>query len=287
MPMPSYKLDKGIRNRQDLAASVAQSIGATNLTLGRDLDPRFGFDIPGLDLPQGKEAVEQILQAVFAKANGELARLLQDVRTKSAAGQLGTAQNGSTNKLLMRAIQCAVKQYMLQAELGNLALSDELTGVYNRRGFLALAERQLKLGHRSGRAILVFFADVDGLKQINDKFGHKEGDLALVRAAQVLEKTFRDSDVIARFGGDEFAVLALEVSGHSESTIRARLDRNLKELNARDSRYTLSISLGAARFDPTSPRSPASIEQLMIRADEAMYEEKRLRSKPFLVTGAD
>jgi diguanylate cyclase (GGDEF)-like protein len=285
--MPSCKLDKGIRNRQDLAASVTQSIGTTNLSLGMDPDPHFGFDIPALDLPQGKEAVEQILQAVFAKANGELARLLQDVRTKSAAGQLGTAQNGSTNKLLMRAIQCAVKQYMLQAELGSLALSDELTGVYNRRGFLALAERQLKLGRRSGRAILVFFADVDGLKQINDKFGHKEGDLALVHAAQVLEKTFRDSDVIARFGGDEFAVLALEVSGHSESTIRARLDRNLKELNARYSRCTLSISLGAARFDPTSPRSPASIEQLMIRADEAMYEEKRLRSKPVLVTRAD
>ncbi len=287
MPMPSYKLDKGIRNRLDLAASVAQSIGATNLSLGMDPDPHFGFDIPAMDLPRGKEAVEQILQAVFAKANGELAKLLQDVRTKSAAGQLGTAQNGSTNKLLMRAVQCAVKQYMLQAELGSLALSDELTGLYNRRGFLALAERQLKLGRRSGRAILVFFADVDGLKQINDKFGHAEGDLALVHAAQVLEKTFRDSDVIARFGGDEFAVLALEVSGHSESTIRARLDRNLKELNARYSRCTLSISLGAARFDPTSPRSPASIEQLMIRADEAMYEEKRLRSKPVLVTRAD
>jgi diguanylate cyclase (GGDEF)-like protein len=285
--MPSYKLDKGIRSRQDLTASVAQSMGATNLSLGMDPDSHFGFDIPALDLPQGKEAVEQILQAVFAKANGELARLLQDVRTKSVAGQLGTAQNGSANKLLMRAIQCAVKQYMLQAELGSLALSDELTRVYNRRGFLALAERQLKLGRRSGRAILVFFADVDGLKQINDKFGHKEGDLVLVHAAQVLEKTFRDSDVIARFGGDEFAVLALEVSGHSESTIRARLDRNLKELNARHSRCTLSMSLGAARFDPTSPRSPASIEQLMIRADEAMYEEKRLRSKSVLVTRAD
>jgi len=231
--------------------------------------------------------VEQILQTVFAKANGELAKLLQDVRTKSAAGQLGTAQNGSANKLLMRAVQCAVNQYMLQAELGSLALSDELTGVYNRRGFLALAERQLKLGRRSGRAILVFFADVDGLKQINDKFGHKEGDLALVHAAEVLEKTFRDSDVIARFGGDEFAVLALEVSGHSESTIRARLEQNLKELNAKHSRCTLSISLGAVRFDPTNPRSPASIEQLMIRADEAMYEEKRLRSRPFLVTWAD
>jgi len=285
--MPSYKLDKGIRNRLDLAASVAQSIGATNLSLGMDPDPHFGFDIPAMDLPRGKEAVEQILQAVFAKANGELAKLLQDVRTKSAAGQLGTAQNGSTNKLLMRAVQCAVKQYMLQAELGSLALSDELTGVYNRRGFLALAERQLKLGRRSGRAILVFFADVDGLKQINDKFGHKEGDLALVHAAQVLEKTFRDSDIVARFGGDEFAVLALEVSGHSESTIRARLEQNLHELNAQQSRYTLSISLGAMRFDPRSPKSPASIEQLMIQADEAMYEEKRLRSKPCLVARAD
>jgi len=84
--MPSYKLDKGIRNRLDLAASVAQSIGATNLSLGMDSDPHFGFDIPAMDLPRGKEAVEQILQAVFAKANGELAKLLQDVRTKSAAG---------------------------------------------------------------------------------------------------------------------------------------------------------------------------------------------------------
>jgi diguanylate cyclase (GGDEF)-like protein len=287
MPMPSCKLDKGIHSRQDLAASVAQSIGAANLSLGMDPDPHFGFDIPAMDLPRGKEAVELILQTVFAKANGELAKLLQDVRTKSAAGQLGTAQNGSTNKLLMRAVQCAVKQYMLQAELGSLALSDELTGVYNRRGFLALAERQLKLGRRSGRAILVFFADVDGLKQINDKFGHKEGDLALVHAAQVLEKTFRDSDIVARFGGDEFAVLALEVSGHSESTIRARLEQNLHELNAQQSRYTLSISLGAMRFDPRSPKSPASIEQLMIQADEAMYEEKRLRSKPFLVARAD
>ena len=114
-----------------------------------------------------------------------------------------------------------------------------------------------------------------------------DGEAALVHAAEVLEKTFRDSDVIARFGGDEFAVLALEVSGHSESTIRARLKQNLEELNAKRSRCTLSISLGAVRFDPTNPRSPASIEQLMIRADEAMYEEKRLRSKPFLVTRAD
>ena len=266
---------------------VAQSNGAPSLSMGIDLVAHSDFDASALSLPRGNEALNQILETVLAKANVELANLLQDVRTKSAAGLLGTAQDGCTKKLLMRAVQCALKQSMLQAEMGSLALRDELTGVYNRRGFLALAERQLKLGRRSGRAILVFFADVDGLKQINDKFGHAEGDLALVRAAQVLEKTFRDSDVIARFGGDEFAVLALEVSGHSEATIRARLEQNLKELNARHSLYTLSISLGAARFDPASPRSPESIEQLMIRADEGMYEEKRHRSKPFLVAALD
>src|SRR5260370_13530644 len=116
MQMPTYKLEKGIRNRQDLAASVAQTIEATNRSLGMDPDPHFGFDVPALDLPRGKEAVEQILQTVFAKANGELAKLLQDVRTQSATGQLGTAQNGSANKLLMRAVQCAVKQYMLRSE---------------------------------------------------------------------------------------------------------------------------------------------------------------------------
>ena len=287
MPVCSHKLGKGIDWGEDLVTPVAQSNGAPSLSMGIDLVAHSDFDASALSLPRGNEALNQILETVLAKANVELANLLQDVRTKSAAGLLGTTQDGCTKKLLMRAVQCALKQSMLQAELGSLALRDELTGVYNRRGFLALAERQLKLGRRSGRAILVFFADVDGLKQINDKFGHAEGDLALVRAAQVLEKTFRDSDVIARFGGDEFAVLALEVSGDSEATIRARLEQNLKELNERHSLYTLSISLGAARFDPAGPRSPESIGQLMIRADEGMYEEKRHRSKPFLVAALD
>jgi diguanylate cyclase (GGDEF)-like protein len=252
--------------------------------LGLDFESLFPRNAAPLNLAKEKETAGLIPQALSSEANEELARLLQDVRMKCDAALLGTGQSQPISELLMRAIRCAVKQYMLQRELGNLALRDQLTGLYNRRGFLALGEPQLKLGRRSGREILLFFADVDGLKQINDELGHAEGDLALVRAAQVLEKTFRDSDVIARFGGDEFAVLALEVSGHSEATIRARVEQNLKELNARHSRYTLSISLGAVRFDPTSP---TSIEQLMIRADEAMYKEKGRRSKPSLVGARD
>jgi len=165
-----------------------------------------------------------------------------------------------------------VKQYMLRAELSNLALTDELTRLYNRRGFLSLAERQLKLGRRSGREILLFFIDVDGLKRINDSFGHSEGDLALTHTAEVLGKTFRDSDVFSRLGGDEFAALAIEASGHSEGTITARLRQNLETVNTNESRYLLSLSLGVVRFDP---RTTSSIAELMLQADRAMYEAKR------------
>jgi len=181
----------------------------------------------------------------------------------------------------MRAVRCAAKQYMLQAELGNLALTDELTGLYNRRGFMAFAERQLKLGRRSGRGMLLFVMDVDGLKQLNDSFGHFEGDRALKRTADALEETFRDSDVVARLGGDEFAVLAIEASGHSEATIKTRLFECLKSISAEQSRYEISLSLGVARFDPNSR---TSIGELMVKADQAMYEQKRRRPRPLLET---
>jgi diguanylate cyclase (GGDEF)-like protein len=175
----------------------------------------------------------------------------------------------------MRAVRCAAKQSVLLAELGNLALTDELTGLYNRRGFTAIAERQLKIGRRSGRAMLLFFIDVDGLKQINDSFGHSEGDRVLRRSAQALEMTFRDSDVIARMAGDEFAVLAIEAADHSEAVIRARLCEDLNAICAGESRYAISLSLGVARFDP---RARISVGELMVQADQSMYEEKRRRS---------
>jgi two-component system cell cycle response regulator len=169
----------------------------------------------------------------------------------------------------------------LQGELGNLALTDELTGLYNRRGFMALAERQLKLGRRSGRGMLLFVMDVDRLKQINDSFGHFEGDLALKRTANALEETFRDSDVVARLGGDEFAVLAIEAAGHSETTIKTRLFECLKSFSSEQSRYEISLSLGVARFDP---RNRTSIGELMAKADQSMYEQKRRRARLFLET---
>lgn len=220
-----------------------------------------------------------LFEGLLSQANRELASLLQDVRTKSHGTLLSDSQNQHVSGLLMRAVRCAAKQYMLQAELGNLALTDELTGLYNRRGFMALAERQLKLGRRSGRGMLLFVMDVDRLKHINDSFGHLEGDLALKRTAEILERTFRDSDVVARLGGDEFAVLAIEASGHSEATIKARLFESLKSICAKESSYEISLSLGLARFDSGSR---TSIGELMAKADEAMYKQKKRRSLPLL-----
>jgi len=223
--------------------------------------------------------IDGVFQALLSEANRELASLLRDVRTQSPGTLPDDTRSQPVSELLMRAVRCAAKQYMLQAELGNLALTDELTGLYNRRGFMALAERQLKLARRSGRGMLLFMTDVDCLKQINDSFGHFEGDRALKRTADVLEETFRGSDVVARLGGDEFAVLAIEAAGHSEATIKTRLFECLKSISADESRYEISLSLGLARFDPSSC---TSIGELMVKADQAMYEQKRRRSRPLL-----
>ena len=132
------------------------------------------------------------------------------------------------------------------------------------------------MSRRKAQGLLLFFADVNNLKDINDSYGHREGDLALVRAAEALAQTFRNSDVIARLGGDEFAVLALEASCENREVILRRLEKTLKDANAEESRYELSLSVGVARFDP---RHPVTLGKLIALADDAMYQEKRNRSR--------
>lgn len=219
-------------------------------------------------------SLDPSLQTLLSEADLELANLLREVDTPSDGPPGSSLKSHSLSQLLTRAVECAVKQYLLRAQLSNFAFTDELTGLYNRRGFMPLTERQLRLGRRSGREMLLFFVDVDSLKRINDSFGHAEGDLALTRTAEVLRKTFRDSDVLARLGGDEFAALAIEATGHSEALITARLRRNLETASSKDPRYPLSLSLGVVRFDP---RTANSITQLMLQADKAMYEHKAQR----------
>jgi diguanylate cyclase (GGDEF)-like protein len=185
----------------------------------------------------------------------------------------GALNARNMDKALQRAASCALKQSMIDREIRNLAVTDELTGLYNRRGFLASATHQLKLAHRHKEDVLLLFCDVDNLKEINDSFGHQAGDLALVRAADALEYTFRDSDILARLGGDEFAVLASDASFPSRQSIVPRIEKSLERANAEESRYEVSFSIGMARFDA---QNPASLGELMARADREMYVRKKL-----------
>jgi diguanylate cyclase (GGDEF)-like protein len=277
--MSSNKFTSFSRKRQAGFKSVNNPSDVAILSMAVDSQPLFRRGGRRSLLRGENERNGDVFEVLLAEANRELASLLRDVRAESNGTLPSDTHGQPVSELLMRAVRCAAKQYMLQEELGNLALTDELTGLYNRRGFMALAARQLKIGRRSGRGMLLFVMDVDGLKQINDSFGHLQGDHALKRTAEVLEETFRDSDVIARLGGDEFAVLAVEASGHSEATIKTRLFECLKSISAEQLGYDISLSLGVARFDP---RNRTSIEDLMVKADRAMYEQKRRRSRPLL-----
>ena len=169
----------------------------------------------------------------------------------------------------------AVERERHLAAIEALSLTDELTGLSNRRGFLEHARRQVKILRRQRRPALLFFADLDGLKQINDNLGHETGDAAIVAAAEVLRQSFRDTDVIARFGGDEFVVLVAETDRTVSARMLERIESNLRRKNGDEKRrYTLAMSVGVSIYDPDEP-SP--LEELLARADASMYQQKQLR----------
>lgn len=276
MSLESLRRNKSSRSRSAAPSGASGLHDFAKLIVAMDdSKPLFHFPKRKRRSQRADETLDKVFQTLLKKANRELASLLREIHAGQDTDLLDGAGSQVIRDLLRRALQCATKQYVLQTELSNLALTDELTGLYNRRGFLALAERQLKLAQRSGRSLLLFFIDVDGLKEINDVFGHAEGDTALKCTAEALETTFRDSDVIARFGGDEFAVLAIEASDQSEATIRERLTEFLNSASRQESNYKFSVSLGAARFDPWNP---SSIRDLIAESDQVMYEQKRRRS---------
>jgi two-component system cell cycle response regulator len=174
---------------------------------------------------------------------------------------------------LARAVRHAIERHRLFAALRSLSLIDDLTGLYNRRGFADLGEQYLKLSRRSARGVCVVFLDVDRFKSINDSLGHHVGDRALIKVADILKATFRRSDIIARLGGDEFAVLALEASGESSELLLERLRERFREFNRSSQEpYQLSVSIGMTRREADMRMR---LEDLVSEADHAMYDEKR------------
>jgi diguanylate cyclase (GGDEF)-like protein len=173
--------------------------------------------------------------------------------------------------LRVRMVRRAMREEMLR----DLSLHDDLTGLYNRRALIALAEHRMREAERQGRGFSLVFSDLDGLKRINDTLGHVEGDHAIRDAARLLQESFGDADVVARLGGDEFVVLVPD-GGTADGSVEAgaaRLQAALARHNATGGRpFQLALSLGFARFDPAAPRS---VEALLEAADQQMYVQKR------------
>jgi diguanylate cyclase (GGDEF)-like protein len=181
---------------------------------------------------------------------------------------------------LVRALRYSIERHRLQKNLQNLTLIDDLTGLHNRRGFLALAEQHLRMIQRKGGALLIYL-DLDDLKLINDTYGHLEGNRALIVTANVLRACFRQSDILARLGGDEFCVLMTDAGEDSAQQVLKRLLQRTDFINALSSwRFRLSLSVGIA--DVPAVRQP-SLDQLLRIADARMYEEKRNK----LLRGSD
>jgi diguanylate cyclase (GGDEF)-like protein len=171
----------------------------------------------------------------------------------------------------------AVERERHVAAIEALSLTDELTGLCNRRGFLEQARRQIKILRRQRRPALLFFADVDGLKQINDQLGHETGDAAIREAADVLRQSFRDTDVLARLGGDEFVVMVAEVDRVVGARILDRIEANLRRRNALPERsFPIAMSVGLSAYDP---EEPLPLDELLARADSEMYQQKQRRKK--------
>jgi diguanylate cyclase (GGDEF)-like protein len=159
----------------------------------------------------------------------------------------------------------------------NLSLTDDLTGLNNRRGFMIMSNGLLKFARRAGHPLCLLYIDMDCLKQVNDTYGHAEGDTALTHFAHILTETFRDSDVIARMGGDEFAVLTIDATESGLTSIQARLQSSVDAHNLISVRgYALSFSLGVIRVDLSTV---FTVEGLLTQADAAMYAHKQQRKR--------
>jgi diguanylate cyclase (GGDEF)-like protein len=164
-----------------------------------------------------------------------------------------------------------------QETLRNLSLTDDLTGLYNRRGFFTLADQHLKSARRADGEASLIYTDMDGLKKINDTHGHEEGSKALQEIAEILRRTFRSSDIIARIGGDEFVILETHPERTDAQSSVSRLQENLRRRNAEKvAAYELSLSVGVVRGDLPGSQT---IEALLVRGDELMYEEKRRKQQ--------
>lgn len=252
-------------------------VGELSQALARLTQGGFDAVLLSLDLPDSKGMVT--FDRAYAFAPDVPILVLSERADEEAA--VSTVQAGAQDylvksevgpSLIVRSVRHAIERHRLFSALRSLSLIDDLTGLYNRRGFSDLGEQYLKLARRSGRGVTMVYVDLDRFKTINDSLGHHVGDRALLKVADILRATFRRSDIIARLGGDEFGVLALEAADESSETLVERLRERVQDFNESSAEpYQLSVSIGMAHHDD-DPR--VRLEDMVAEADAAMYREK-------------
>lgn len=260
------------------AAIELQTCGRLDEGVERLRTDRVDLVLLDLNLPdsQGVETLFTLIDAeyqvpvivVSGMSDQELA-----VRAVRMGAQDYLIKGPSLGAILVRSIRHALERHRLYMIQHELSLRDELTRLYNRRGLELLAQQQLRLSKRREEPVSVLLADVDQLKVINDELGHAEGDRALQDVARVMALTFRSSDVLARYGGDEFVVLAIDTHFEDEHRLVERWQQEMASyLASVERRYSLSLSIGIAtsRIDVDE-----TIHALIARADRAMYRSKR------------
>jgi diguanylate cyclase (GGDEF)-like protein len=221
-----------------------------------------------------------VISAIFVMG---IARMLQiaDANRQATEHQLATLNASLEQTVLERTRELEKTNQQLASEIAErkqveeevhrLSVTDELTGLFNRRGFLLLAEQFLRAAKRAKTVHALIYLDLNGVKQVNDIHGHKAGDALLTDTAQVLKACFRDADIVARLGGDEFAILA--VNGENTEIMLARIHAAAAQFNkGGSSPHSLSFSIGVIRCLPTDE---SSLLELLHKADTLMYEQKK------------
>jgi diguanylate cyclase (GGDEF)-like protein/PAS domain S-box-containing protein len=217
---------------------------------------------------------EQIMPAVWRDGSwrGEAMGLKLSGSTLPLEISISSVEGGG----LVQVVRDITERKKIEETLRNSSLKDDLTGLFNRRGLLKQAAPYFDFARRQKENLLLLFIDLDGMKRINDEFGHNEGDNALINTATILNRSFRSSDIIARLGGDEFTVLVTDLNASKEDAI-ARLNENLKAYNAGETRgHKLAFSIGVATLEP---ERMTCFEELLEQADQAMYEQKRMKRR--------
>ena len=221
-----------------------------------------------------KRLKEQIMPAVWRDGSwrGEAMGLKLNGGTLPLEISISSVDGGG----LVQVVRDITERKKIEETLRNSSLKDDLTGLFNRRGLLKQAAPYFDFARRQKENLLLLFIDLDGMKRINDEFGHNEGDNALINTAAILNRSFRSSDIIARLGGDEFTVLVTDLSASKEEAI-TRLNENLKAYNASETRgHKLAFSIGVATLEP---ERMTCFEELLEQADQAMYEQKRMKRR--------